>query len=564
MSLQDSHQIGNVRIMLVKGTDGAEIVSVEKTGTTGLVDTYTITLSNDQKYTFTVTNGKSIVSVEKTATVGLVDTYTITYNDGSTDTFEVVNGGYDVGDQNTATGNPLSFTTDSAQVSQNTVITFEPIQSGSGDPSPSNVRALSGFDDINILTVKKNLAKKELTNYTINSSGVLASYADSAVYIAPIAQGETYTCSQSGIVAYGFFTSKPQAGSQAYNNQRIVASSGSSVTFTAPISGYIAYAVTSSYTTVQIEKGETATTYEPYNPITDITLELDSTIYGGTLDVESGELKVTQARVDMGDLNWAVYQTQYFRATTSLTPHKKTGRTNLISDMFRTDDGTSPMPDNTIWGSTSDSDYFFLKATSYADATALISAVTGHYIVYELATPLTYQLNPHQVKLLQGANVVTSNGTSISLKWREGQVMTLDDANGLAESIEALGEQGTKVKKVDFALSQISDLFTFVRTLTKEQMMSARLFLSNGIWLYPTISANYISGQESTGAIYFESIPTLYYSKTNDVVTQKIQTAYEVSTANSYPIFRRIDFSDPTDSVQQYITTVSYELYYNE
>ena len=92
MSLQNSHDISEVKVMLLKGADGDKIVDISKTGTSGLVDTYTITLNNGYKYTFTVTNGKSIVSIEKTATVGLVDTYTITYNDGDTDTFDVTNG----------------------------------------------------------------------------------------------------------------------------------------------------------------------------------------------------------------------------------------------------------------------------------------------------------------------------------------------------------------------------------------------------------------------------------------------------------------------------------------
>lgn len=39
------------------GTDGVGIVSIEKTSTSGLVDTYTITLSDDSTYDFTVTNG---------------------------------------------------------------------------------------------------------------------------------------------------------------------------------------------------------------------------------------------------------------------------------------------------------------------------------------------------------------------------------------------------------------------------------------------------------------------------------------------------------------------------
>ena len=101
------------------GADGADgkdgqngtsvtVTEVKKTGTVGLVDTYTIYFSDGTTTTFTVTNGKggvggtngndgndissTIVSVEKTATDGLVDTYTITFADGTTATFTVTNG----------------------------------------------------------------------------------------------------------------------------------------------------------------------------------------------------------------------------------------------------------------------------------------------------------------------------------------------------------------------------------------------------------------------------------------------------------------------------------------
>lgn len=92
MSLQDSHQIGDVKVMLKVGADGKGISSIEKTGTAGIVDTYTITFTDGSKTTFEITNGSSIESIEKTQTVGLVDTYTITLTNGETSTFTVTNG----------------------------------------------------------------------------------------------------------------------------------------------------------------------------------------------------------------------------------------------------------------------------------------------------------------------------------------------------------------------------------------------------------------------------------------------------------------------------------------
>ena len=127
------------------GTDGISIVSISYTSSEGLVDTYTITYSDNHTSTFTVTNGSNgaqgiqgekgedghtpvisvnedgywvvdgvstgikaqgpqgpvgpqgpagvgILSIEKTGEDGKTDIYTITYTDGHTSTFNVKNG----------------------------------------------------------------------------------------------------------------------------------------------------------------------------------------------------------------------------------------------------------------------------------------------------------------------------------------------------------------------------------------------------------------------------------------------------------------------------------------
>ena len=43
MSIHNSRQISDVKVLLKTGVDGAGIANIEKTGTSGLVDTYTIT-----------------------------------------------------------------------------------------------------------------------------------------------------------------------------------------------------------------------------------------------------------------------------------------------------------------------------------------------------------------------------------------------------------------------------------------------------------------------------------------------------------------------------------------
>ena len=89
------------------GATGNGIVSIEKTGTSGLVDTYTILYTDGTSTTFTVTNGEKgdkgdtgatgatgngIAGITLTSTSGAVKTYTILYTDGTSTTFDVTDG----------------------------------------------------------------------------------------------------------------------------------------------------------------------------------------------------------------------------------------------------------------------------------------------------------------------------------------------------------------------------------------------------------------------------------------------------------------------------------------
>ena len=74
------------------------IASIEKTDTSGIYDTYTVTYTDDTTSTFIITNGAkgdpgtSIQSVELYRQSGVVDTYHITLTDGTVFPFTVTNG----------------------------------------------------------------------------------------------------------------------------------------------------------------------------------------------------------------------------------------------------------------------------------------------------------------------------------------------------------------------------------------------------------------------------------------------------------------------------------------
>ena len=88
------HNIGTQNHLVLKFgiPEGNGIASIEKTGTEGLVDTYTITYDKGNTSTFQITNGNGIERITKTSTEGLVDTYTILFDNGTETTFNVTNG----------------------------------------------------------------------------------------------------------------------------------------------------------------------------------------------------------------------------------------------------------------------------------------------------------------------------------------------------------------------------------------------------------------------------------------------------------------------------------------
>jgi hypothetical protein len=79
------------QILSMRGLRGSGIDHIEKTGTSGTIDTYTIYYQDGSTWTYTVSNGEGIQSIVKTGTNDNVDTYTITFGNNQTATFTDTN-----------------------------------------------------------------------------------------------------------------------------------------------------------------------------------------------------------------------------------------------------------------------------------------------------------------------------------------------------------------------------------------------------------------------------------------------------------------------------------------
>lgn len=162
---------------------------------------------------------------------------------------------------------------------------------------------------------------------------------------------------------------------------------------------------------LQLELGSTATTYETYSGNTcavDWT-SVAGTVYHGTVDPVAGQLTVDWASVDMGSLSWSAYGGTAARdryITSGLDTLAKNSSSVLCS-AFRPRIGNETIVANMVWIASGNSKTSATtKVGAYANANAFKTAMSGQQLVYELATPQTYQLTPQEVRLLTGKNNV--------------------------------------------------------------------------------------------------------------------------------------------------------------
>lgn len=141
------------------------------------------------------------------------------------------------------------------------------------------------------------------------------------------------------------------------------------------------------------------------------------TVYGGTLAYLGGDswrLTKTMESVDMGTLSYT-YDTTTLSVPvfySSNVPSKKLGSDNMYSPWYKTGNSRSYLVDNDFalapWNSTN-SGHIGIRDSRYTDATTFTTAVTGQQLVYELATPVTYQLSPTDISVLLGTNNIFSD-----------------------------------------------------------------------------------------------------------------------------------------------------------
>ena len=304
-------------------------------------------------------------------------------------------------------------------------VNIEPIQSGSGEPSPSNVRPISGRTGLSVYRTGKNLLPKMVAG-TYEGNGIKAVVdADGVAILSgtcttagnafniPLESSVTITQemfnngmsyhlnnssvmpslaptleSNGGVVAFSPSCSRPNGEPRvSVTPESCVGRKVERIRFYCG-SGQ---ACSGTYAPAFMFDSSPDTEYVPFVDSDTYAVDWTSeagTVYGGTLDVVSGVLTVDTANIAS------------YNGETITEP--------WISSMDAYVPGGTP--------------------------------TTGAQVVYTLATPLTYQLTGQEVEALVGTNNVWSTGDSVSVTYTKdtgsqatlsGAIVTFSDSNAV-------------------------------------------------------------------------------------------------------------------------------------
>ena len=368
--------------------------------------------------------------------------------------------------EKTLSGDIVSFADGTANPAVALNVDIEAVQSGSGDPSPDNIRPISGWDEVNVNVRGVNQWDEEWEVGNINNSGVPTTGVLNSIRsknFNKILPNTTYyaTCG------------KTDGGSQnvyylavfLYDADKnfIVRSYINNTTFTTPENARYFKLATNTSTVVygntynndiSINYPSTDHDYHAYNGQT-YTIDLDGTRYGGTLDVTTGVLTVTHKLVDLGAFswtaNWSGTPTGVFY-TNVIDYINFSGDAKCSAYMFSKGDNPNYMP-NGAFTLFSTNSRIYVKNTAYDNGTAMKNSLSGTMMLYELATPQTVQLTAEQVMILKNQNNIWADSGEVEVTYLAqdfaGKTFYIPDLE-LTEGSHELTIQGTGTTKVTY------------------------------------------------------------------------------------------------------------------
>lgn len=329
----------------------------------------------------------------------------------------------------------------------NHVVNFYPVQSGSGDPAPNNVRPISGWTGMNITRCGRNIIGRNGLVSSITMNSVTATMrSDGSSYVL---NGTATARSDFYIIPYGSYDW--QSGNYMLSvNEGLDLNDGADYIYISIIDneGIIRYVGTSSFTqftlasnekirgcfirvangktlnnvvvTPQIEFSSIDTPY-PYEPYTGKTILVDwtdetGTAYGGYVDLVNGEVVAEWAEKTLTQNDTYTIDTWEERNRVAWYDYMTLGKLNgtFVCDRLKTIENGQGATGDDVWeifGSVVAPRCWITVPTSISSKDDFKAWVAENpvKIIYELATPIHTPITPVILNTLYGANNIWSN-----------------------------------------------------------------------------------------------------------------------------------------------------------
>lgn len=322
---------------------------------------------------------------------------------------------------------------------------IEPYQEGSGDPSLTNVRTISGWNSVEAPRTGKNiLSKKNMPTLPYSSNGITftdagdgkilangTATADAILTFHSVGRGKrtpikagvfTFSATFSGSGARVlFFVNETQDSSTNLFTGTLTNTTTEKTVSIEADAFFGMYLLVPNGTTVtnciiapMLEVGSTATDYEPYQ--TEIeTTDLPETVYGGFRNLRTGVLTVDRKKALIQEAT-----TLYTSVADGFTGGRiiqrdmlVDSRSNGVCDKLPSKNSPANASDSLIvFGAGNNTIYFVLPTNLVGTTLETMNAYLAENpltVVYPLAEPYTIQLSPQQLNLLKGINNVWSN-----------------------------------------------------------------------------------------------------------------------------------------------------------
>lgn len=325
------------------------------------------------------------------------------------------------------------FYTTTGEMLDSCVVALSPKQSGSGTPSTSNVRPITGHPSGEVLRVGKNWLNSTLTSgtvsnvvytalgdgtYNLNGTSSTNGGADFATNVFLKAGTYKILGLPSGVGSSSCYIGLMSGGSYVYTSNDASFTLSEDTTFDSlrlrPGNGkqFNNVIVKPMITT---DLSATYDTYEPYNG-QDITIQFGNTYYGGTYDFVSGVLTVTHKYKELtssdqlgGFATSAQYGAYaYINDTTDClaTDGAKVYGLCSMCEYVSFDNRLTTANVNRVWSDKNNAKLFVRASASsnVSTVTELYNIFANAEICYELATPQIIQLSPSQINTLVGQN----------------------------------------------------------------------------------------------------------------------------------------------------------------